>query len=99
MSRESGGGASRGLKLRCRGEGPGVTGTGSSPDHPLELPLAVGVRVVLYSELLEREITVKLSHTGEDRLGGHLVENPTSPLVQRGDHVHFRRCHVMRRLG
>ncbi len=96
MNIEDTGGGSSGLDLRFGSDGPG---TGKDEERGgREQTLKPGDRVVLYSGRLESEVTVEVTHVEADRLGGHLVEDPETPLVQRGDHLHFREGNVMRRL-
>lgn len=56
-----------------------------------------GDLVTLYSETLDCELAVKVTHPEAGNLGGNLAESPSSPHLEPGDHVHFEPEHVLSR--
>lgn len=56
-----------------------------------------GDLVTLYSETLDCELTVKVTHPEAGNLGGNLGESPSSPHLEQGDHLHFEPANVLSR--
>lgn len=59
--------------------------------------LTIGDEVILYSDSFECELTVEVTHRGNDEYGGNLASNPHLPMIEKGDHVHFKLRHIVDR--
>jgi len=61
--------------------------------------LEEGRIVTLFSRRYGCTLKVRLDHLRDEELGGHLVADPGHPMFGLGDHLHFRRIHVLDVLG
>ncbi|MFB6355937.1 MAG: hypothetical protein ABEJ65_05420 [bacterium] len=61
--------------------------------------LSVGDQVLLYSNRIDDELIVEITHDDNDELGGIIREGCDHPMVESGDHLHFRKNHIQRVVG
>lgn len=59
-----------------------------------ETSLDTGDIVQLHSKALQLDFSVKVVHSDESEYGGNVVSDSNNPLLNQGDHVHFKLEHV-----
>lgn len=77
--------------LRLKVSPPGQE---ASPDD-----LEEGTIVTLFSRRYGCTFKVRLDHLQDEDMGGHLVQDPGHPMFGPGDHLHFKRVHILEIAG
>lgn len=66
----------------------------TTDDPPSSNDLELETIVHLYSEQLNCELMLEITHLDPEP-GGVLRNQPSTPYLNPGDHVHFQRNHVL----